>query len=165
MNNVPTQCQQDRINMIETTAREKLFTPLYDRLQSVCVCGKLFLLKKKKRTRKKKIMDAQSYRPLTHTIHLISSLTGANIKVSKSNTYEKIFSRHVVTFLGKFSTEKKRSTNNNFFSFLNYFVFFSNYIFLMGSPISSPHGFFLFLILHSVVFFYKEILREKKLFP
>ena len=73
-------------------------------------------------------MDAQSYRPLTHTIHLISSLTGANIKVSKSNTYEKIFSRHVVTFLGKFP-QKKRSTNNNFFHFLITSFFFSNYIF------------------------------------
>jgi len=52
MNNVPTQCQQDRINMIETTAREKLFTPLYDRLQSVCVCGKLFLLKKQNKEKK-----------------------------------------------------------------------------------------------------------------
>ena len=92
----------------------------------------IFCSKKKKRTRKKKIMDAQSYRPLTHTIHLISSLTGANIKVSKSNTYEKIFSRHVVTFLGKFSTEKKRSTNNNFFSFLNYFVFFFKLYFFNG---------------------------------
>ena len=51
MNNVPTQCQQDRINMIETTAREKLFTPLYDRLQSVCVCGKLFFAQKKKKKR------------------------------------------------------------------------------------------------------------------
>jgi hypothetical protein len=45
MNNVPTQCQQDRINMIETTAREKLFTPLYDRLQSVCVWQIIFAQK------------------------------------------------------------------------------------------------------------------------